>query len=240
MTFVSPHAVLGGAEAVLTTILAELGPAWVAGVVVLQDGPLVRELRRAGHEVTVLPTGPRGTMLVSALRLRAVLRRQRPALVHANGLKAALVAAAAVAATKTPLLWMKHDTAGDGRLAALVGARSDLVVGVSDTVLQTFAQARRPPRQVTVYNGVPERSVDRRAARALATDLLGLDADAGIAPDRVREGSRQIRRETRVRLRRHEGQARCDGDAGVGRTGGDARQPRGADPVRRSPEAAPP
>ncbi len=177
MTFVSPHAVLGGAEAVLSTLLSDLGPAGVAGIVVLQDGPLVHELRRAGHDVTVLPTGARAGMALSALRLRRVLRRQRPSLVHANGVKAALVASAAVAGTRTPLLWMKHDTAGDGRLGALVGARSDLVVGVSDTVLRTFADARRPPRCVTVYNGVPERKVDRRAARALATAVLGLDDD---------------------------------------------------------------
>ena len=47
ITFISPHAVLGGAEAVLQTLVEHADPATVRGVVVLQDGPLVERLRRA-------------------------------------------------------------------------------------------------------------------------------------------------------------------------------------------------
>lgn len=172
VTFVSPHAVLGGAESVLRTVVTRLGTEWVAGIVVLQDGPLVDVLRSDGFAVDVIPTGAGAGMASAAFRLRRTVARQRPAVVHANGLKAALVASLALAGRATPLLWMKHDLAGDGRLAHLAAYRSDLIVGVSRTTLRTFPAGVRA-RTATVYNGLPDREIDRAAARSFLEAVVG-------------------------------------------------------------------
>jgi glycosyltransferase involved in cell wall biosynthesis len=179
ITFVSPHAVLGGAEAVLRTLIERLGAEWVRGIVVLQDGELVAQLRAMGHEVTVLPAPAGAGMALTALRLRRVLRAQRPAVVHANGVKAALVAGLANAGLRSDLVWMKHDTAGDGRLAHAVATGADAIVGVSETVLATFG-ARQRRRAAVVYNGIPDRPVDRAAGRRLVLGALGCAPDAEV------------------------------------------------------------
>lgn len=165
VTFVSSHAHLGGEERYLLTLLGELGPDWVQEVVVLHDGPLVAQL--AGYPVHVLDTGRRVGILVSAWRLRRRLRRTRPALVHANGVKAALVCALAGA----PLVWLKHDFSWDARLARFIGRRSRRVVGVSGAVLEIFRGTDIDAR--VVHTGIPELAVDRSAGRKRLLEALG-------------------------------------------------------------------
>src|SRR5215211_7744255 len=92
VVFVSSHAKTGGSERYLETIVGELGPSWAKRVVSLEAGPLADRLRAAGVPVEALPTSARPWgILRSARRLRRVLSRERPAVVHANGIKAALV-----------------------------------------------------------------------------------------------------------------------------------------------------
>src|SRR5262245_35871222 len=91
VVFVSSHAGEGGSERYLEALVGHLGPAWVRAVVVLDEGPFVDRLRAAGVTVEVVPTGRRAGIASGAVRLRAVLRRLEPAVVHANGVKAALV-----------------------------------------------------------------------------------------------------------------------------------------------------
>ena len=91
VTFVISHALSGGSERYLELLLDHLAPAWVHGVVSLQDGPFVPRLRASGFEVEVVETGPRLSMLASALRVRRLINRDPPAVIHANGVKAALV-----------------------------------------------------------------------------------------------------------------------------------------------------
>lgn len=167
VTFVSSHARLGGSEHYLERLLGELGPAWVRTVVVLEDGPLVPRLRGAGWEPVVLPTSASASsVLRSAWRLRRHVGRHRPALVHANGVKAALVAALA----GVPVLWVKHDVSWDGPVARLVARRCRQVVGVSEAVLATFG-----PRAggAVVPTGVRPVAVDAAVARRTVRDLAG-------------------------------------------------------------------
>lgn len=170
--FVSPHAVLGGAEAVLRTLVTELGDGWVAKVVMLQDGPLAEQLRADGVPVITIPTGPRWSMLRSAVRLRREIAVSGASVVHANGVKAALVAGLALLGRRTPMLWMKHDTAGDPWLARMVAARAAAIVGVSETVNAPF-RGRQRRRAHVVHNGVPDRHVDRARSRARLAELVG-------------------------------------------------------------------
>lgn len=191
VAFVASHAGDGGSERYLELLLDHLEPAWVAGVVALADGPLVHRLRAAGHRVTVLETGPRLSVAASALRLRRLLRRRPPAVVHANGVKAALVAALAAAGTGVPVVWVKHDFSWDGVLARLIAAGCARVVGVSEAVTATFGgRSRRRVR--VVHNGVPTIERDRGAARELVRDLIGGDGEVVALVGRLHPAKGQL------------------------------------------------
>ena len=173
VTFVSSHAHLGGEEGYLTTLLEELGPAWIQEVIVLEDGPLVPQL--AEYPLHVLPTSRRAGIAVSAWRLRRHLRRTRPALVHANGIKAALVCALAGA----PFVWLKHDFSWDGKLARFIGRRSRLVVGVSAAVTETFEGTGVEVK--VLHTGIRAIHADRAQGRRRLVEALGPSEPTAVA-----------------------------------------------------------
>ena len=174
--FVSPHAQLGGAERYLETLFEQLGPDWVDSVVMLQDGPAIERFRKVGHEPHVIPTGPSPlSMLAASLRLRRLIRRHRPDVIHANGIKAALVALPA--AGRTPVVWLKPDFAWDGLLTRLVARLCHLVVGVSEAVTEALP---RKANVAVVRLGVTPPAVDHAASRAQLRDLLGAADDAPV------------------------------------------------------------
>jgi glycosyltransferase involved in cell wall biosynthesis len=160
VTFVGSHARLGGSERALELLVGTLGAAWVDRVVLLEDGPAAGRLRALGAPVEVVAAGRRLGLPIAAWRLRrALLRAGRPRVVHANGVKAALVAAAALARTGVPVVWVKHDLSWDGPLGRLVAAGCAEVVGVSEAVLATLRRGRPRglprPRLAVVPNGIP-------------------------------------------------------------------------------------
>lgn len=179
VAFVSSHAQLGGSEGYLELLLERIDPRWVAGVVVLQNGPFVERLRARGLEVDVVTTPARAGMLPAALRVRRVLSAQRPGLIHANGVKAALLTAVASVGTGVPVLWLKHDGTLDGPLGRLIARRARRVVGVSASVVAAFG-SRLESKIDVVPNGVPEPEVDRAAARRLVVDLHEGPSDAPV------------------------------------------------------------
>ena len=174
ITFVSPFAALAGSERYLGLVLDGLPADWVQQVVFLEEGPFVEEVRERGHPVTVLPTSARPPgLLRSARRLRPLLVRDRPDLVHANGIKAALVSVLATLGTDIHVVWVKHDLSFDRSLARLVALRCRLVIGVSEAATRIFkARLRRKVR--IVPNGLPPIDADREAGRALVSKRLGL------------------------------------------------------------------
>ena len=151
VVFVSSHSRNGGSERYLETLLAELGPAWVELVVCLEEGPLVERLR-ATYPIEVVRTSGRATSVLAAARRLRSLLRDRPDLVHANGVKAAVVAVLATLGLRVPVVWVKHDFSWDGLLASAVCARCSLVVGVSEAV--TAALRSRSHVRV-VPTGIP-------------------------------------------------------------------------------------
>ena len=175
ITFVSSHARLGGEENYLLKLLQELGPDWVRNVICLEDAPFVERLRAEGIPTEVIPTGPRLGIAPAAVKVRRALRRANPDVVHANGVKAAVVSAAALAGSRTPWIWLKHDFSWDGRLANLVAARATQVVAVSQAVTETFDGEIRKKVHV-VHNGLPPLHVDRGQGRARLFSLLGAEA----------------------------------------------------------------
>ena len=94
---------------------------------------------------------------------------------HANGVKAALVAALATAATPIPVIWVKHDFSWDGPRARRLARRCAKVVGVSEAVLQTFDGDTGVEPSV-VHNGLPGVEVDRAAGRRRLGEALAPDS----------------------------------------------------------------
>jgi glycosyltransferase involved in cell wall biosynthesis len=161
VTVVTPFASLGGAERWLLQVFDATDRLEV-DVVLLADGPLRGELERRRIPVTVTRTGRRSWDVArTAATVAAQLRRRRPEVVMANGVKAAAVAVPAGRLAGVRVVWVKHDLSFDARLARPLGLLSDHVVAVSDGVA---AAVRRP--DVTVIP--PPRPAWHPAPRAEA------------------------------------------------------------------------
>jgi len=178
--YVTAHVIRGGAERHFLTLLDGVGADWIAGVVCLDEGWVTEQLRERGHPLEVVPTGPDARSIArSARTLRRILRRSDAHVVHADGVKAALVAAIATTGSGLPLVWVKHDFSWDGWLARSVALRCDRIVAVSSASTATFgARARRKVR--VVHNGIEVGPVDRAAGRQLLEDALGGEPPSAI------------------------------------------------------------
>jgi glycosyltransferase involved in cell wall biosynthesis len=164
VAFVSSHAELGGSERYLEQLLGALDGVDPALVVALADGPFVARLRALGQRPVVVATGPGPVAIVrSARALRRHVRRSGARVVHANGVKAALVAVLAGIGGGPPVVWVKHDFSWDGALARGIARRSRLVVGVSEAVVAGL-DGRAELR--VVRTGLPHHRLDRSGARA--------------------------------------------------------------------------
>ncbi|HYW09387.1 MAG TPA: glycosyltransferase family 4 protein [Longimicrobium sp.] len=152
IVYLSASAGLGGAERVLVDLLAELRvaePAWELHLVCGADGPLRAAAEEAGATVHLLPLpralerfGDAGVGTAAAwggalprlaaavpgavawgARLRRLLGRLRPELVHSNGFKTHLLGAAVVP-RGTPLVWHLHDYVSTRALMSLLMRRA--------------------------------------------------------------------------------------------------------------------
>lgn len=174
---VSSHAQRGGAESYVLRLMAGLGARIRPTVVALEEGPLGDDVREAGVECVAIPTGRRLGIAGGARRLRRIVRRSRPDVVHANGVKAAAVAGLALLGRRERVVWVKHDHSWDGRWGRLVARMVDLVVGVSESAVRSL---RAGPSVRVVPQGVAVAPVDRAAARRALRDELGLQPDAPV------------------------------------------------------------
>ena len=154
IAFVSSHARNGGSERYLETLLGLLDPTWPKHAICLERGPLVDRLVAADIPTTVVETSGRPqSILAAGWRVRRLLRHIEPDVVHANGVKAALVSVLASAGTRIPVVWVKHDFSWDRALGNAIAARCRLVVGVSEAVT---ASLRDRSRVRVVPTGIPE------------------------------------------------------------------------------------
>ncbi len=156
---VAPHAVVGGQEEWLLQLLAATDRLRV-GVLLLQDGPLRTRLDGLGIPVDVLAVGARPVdLLLPVLRLARRLRRTRPDVVLANGVKAQFVAGPAARLAGVPLVFARHDHAFEGAVARLARA-ADAVIGPSVEVLAATGRGDA----VVVEPALPPPARDREAA----------------------------------------------------------------------------
>ena len=210
LVFLNPSAQLGGAEAALYELLSALRaahPAWSLGLVVAAEGPLVERVRALGLPVTVLPfpaslarlgdwglgrglaarvrlLGALGAAAVPAAgyawRLRRLVRRERPDVVHANGLKMHVLGAWA-RPRHAALLWHIHDYVSRRPLAArLLRQRAGACAAIVANSQSVAADAGRVigpgPVVHAVWNAV---DLSRFSPCGAVADL---DALAGLPP----------------------------------------------------------
>ena len=212
--FLSVSAGFGGAERVLldtVTALRQLHADWAIGVMCLAEGPLAADLVARSAEVRVLPLPRRFAALGEsgrsaantvaglaanawALRvytrtLRAAMAAWRPDVVHANGLKAHVLAVwAAPPAAK--VVWHVHDYVSARRVSSVLlrthERRAAVVVANSESVAADVRGVLGGrARLAVVHNGIDTNAFVPEGNR------LDLDVTAGLPappPGTIRVG----------------------------------------------------
>lgn len=189
---------ISGAERVLIDTLRVLDPSYYEPIVICpaQGGlagevsalgidwfPLpevrVRFARRPGRMLRAIPD-----LFRTASALRKQIRVQAPDLIHANSVRAGLVASLAAMGRRTPVIWHVHDTLPTHpvstalRLFTLL-ARNTWLIAVSSSTAQHF-RGRVPlaDKIRTIHNGIDlDRFPTGRPARQAFRDKLGLGDD---------------------------------------------------------------
>lgn len=160
---VSSYGVLAGAELSLIEFLAHRPAGIEASALLVEDGPLRERLESIGvpAEGAAGLDGRPGPAAMAAFtrQLRAVLRRERPDVVWATGLKAATMAVPACRLTRVPLVWHKVDFSLDAKLTRPLGAAVNGVIGVSHAVTEALGPRLRRRRVLGVV-GPPVRLPD--------------------------------------------------------------------------------
>lgn len=153
--FVSPYAVIGGAEMLLLRMLETMRGDLDSTVLLMEDGALAPMLRERGiptliEQLTGRSAARRFPRV--AVRLARHFKDQGISLVHANGIKAAVLGVPLARLLGVPLVWMKHDHAKDGAPTWLVGALCDRIVCVSGAMVAALPRHLRD-RASLVYPG---------------------------------------------------------------------------------------
>jgi glycosyltransferase involved in cell wall biosynthesis len=137
-------------------------------VVCPPEGPLadaldehgIRRLPIRGTDVSfrlrpLTTTRGLAALAASSLGLARAIRRWRPAVVHANGVRAGLLTAPVARLTRTPLVVQVHDNLPEGRLGRLVrraiAAGAGEVLAVSRSTAARFDAGLSRPVARTVY-----------------------------------------------------------------------------------------
>lgn len=197
--FVDQSGDLGGAElSLLDIVRRRVGRSEVC---LFGDGPFGERLRRAGVPVRIIGLGPAAgvrrragarallagpALIVAVIRLAVMARRFE--VVHANTMKAFVVAALGRLLHRRPVVWHLRDLltaehfGGAERWGAAWLARTAAagVIANSAATAEALRRAGRPRARV-IHNGIDAslfEGLDRQAARR---DLL---AETGLEPDR--------------------------------------------------------
>jgi glycosyltransferase involved in cell wall biosynthesis len=184
-----------GGEAALMRLIAALSPEHECVVACPAEGTLPERLDEYGIARVALPDvdlslrvhpvqTPIGIAQVAAagLALQRRAREQGADLVHANSVRAGLIAAAADRLGSPPIVVQVHDDlpmTSAGRLTRSAIARTAAgIVAVSDYTAETFNKGLRFPRAERVYISIDHERFDPERVRP--TDIR---AELGLAPD---------------------------------------------------------
>jgi glycosyltransferase involved in cell wall biosynthesis len=117
------------------------------------------------------------SIATSSWKVRRRLLLLRPDVVHANGLKAAIVSVLAAVGTRVPVVWVRHDFSWEGWRARALASRCRRVICVSRALTRTFPRAMANKIDV-VHTGIPDITLDRDEARREVLRGIG-DQTAG-------------------------------------------------------------
>lgn len=181
---------VAGAERVLLDLLPRLRDVGVQSVLLCPPGQLQKEAERLGIETRASDSlqarftwNPLvllkyvGSIFSTIRNIRRLLRDLKPDIIHANSVRAGLVATGATVGLELPVLWHVHDTLPAHpfspfiRMIAALSPRTSFVV-VSHATSSTFAGkiAKRwiAPKTVVLHNAVTHPSTrispDERSA----------------------------------------------------------------------------
>jgi glycosyltransferase involved in cell wall biosynthesis len=171
VTIVQQGGVLGGAER-WQLHLADATQRLDISVLGLGHGPTTAEWAARGWPVLTLPNERRPFRLAAvSARAGRALRRLRPDVVVAHGVKAGLVAVPAARLLGIPVVWVRHDASYSGRVTGLLDRLADGRVATSGWLLEGASASPRlvlnPPRMPAP---VP---------REVARERLGISLDPG-------------------------------------------------------------
>ena len=187
-------ALVSGAQRALVETVSAPGDE-VDFEVLCPPGPLADELRAAGITVHRF-RGTSGSLRLhpvrtaravadiarSAVALRAVARRRRIEVVHANSVRAGLIAVLAARLGAPPVVTQVHDCLPDTRAARIVRRvlvrGSAAIVAVSEYAARAFVTGLEPAPVDVLYNPIDLRRFDRSAcSRERARAALDLEPD---------------------------------------------------------------
>ena len=166
--FVCHSGVVSGAELALLDLLDAL-PETVSATVACPTGELQEMLRAQGVDFVDLPeatgslrldtrqlVGAISGIVRSGRALNRIVHELSPDLVHANSVRAGLVAVSANTSRKAPTVVHVHDVLPRNRVADCVRhiliRQTDAVVGVSVYATERFTEGSRGARTYTFYN----------------------------------------------------------------------------------------
>lgn len=170
VAFIDHAAVLGGGEIALCNLIEQLDRTeWQPVVILGADGPLVTRLKRIGVTVDVVPMPSVLTKvrqqniglaaLIHPVRLLAAVRyilrlarrlRQRHAsVVHANSLRACVLAGLAARLARIPVVWQVHSVVAEPMMSrraasmirSLSGLLADRIICNSNATAMSFGNA---------------------------------------------------------------------------------------------------
>lgn len=204
LVFYSHTASVSGAEVVLLSILRGLDRNRFMPVVLCPEGALslactteqvewvaVPEVKARFTRNPIRLCGYLWSLAASTLFIRRVLRRQKPDLVHANTLRAGLVASMATLGMGVPVLWHIHDILPSHAFTTLIrgmAKRLNMIslLAVSQATAKSFRgtgkKALNKPVEV-VYNSV---DVDRYFPDAVARERMR--RELGLREDQIAVG----------------------------------------------------
>ena len=194
--FVNHTADWGGAEVALMRLVETLGRSHDIAVACPDPGRLTAELYGRGIASFTLPRTtaslrphllhtPRGMLQLAGagLALESIIRRARPDVVHANGLRAGLMAARGARRRAPPTLVQVHDllprNAMGRAIRRTVAASADAVVANSDKTAADFNFGLAVARASRIYISIDHQRFDPTVA---GSGTLRADLGMGDAP----------------------------------------------------------
>jgi protein-tyrosine-phosphatase len=190
-----------GAEVQVASTVADLvdDPRVSLIVVLLNDGPLARELRRLGIQVTVVDE-TRSSALAILFVLIGLLRRNRIQIVHTHRSKDTVLGLIAAKLARVPyavrtIHGLREPMRGWDRIkfgvyealeSVTLRSCADLVIGVSKHIADGLIRSGYPPANVTyIHNGVDLRALARTRRR---DEVRREPLDRGLAERLAAEG----------------------------------------------------